>query len=250
MKGPLELLRSASPTALGAVSAIGVAFCSWMLSAATEPECLIHKEGVATPWYALLWLIPIAIFAALPLIAGWRNRLQQASESAEATTRRTLAALHHVYASQADIQLHVRACVMLVVPSGRRRVQTSTAANMDGDPDCDLEIDFGDGVSGHAATQRKGAVGDLRYRPKVGEGASWELSAAHQQAKVRKTLCTIVSVPIFDPVKPDGPLIGTLQIDSDHPIGDIVVDLHDTWRLMGLFAAILAPILKVETPNG
>jgi hypothetical protein len=95
----------------------------------------------------------------------------------------------------------------------RRRVDPELTFNMSSDPDIDLEIDVTAGVTGEAWIHRTPAFGDLTLALQKG-GPTWGLRAT-ETARVRPSLRSILSVPIFDPDNPTGDLLGTLQVDSD-----------------------------------
>ncbi len=103
---------------------------------------------------------------------------------------------------------------MTFSPDGtRRRVHAATAYNMEYDPDRDLEVGATAAASGKAVTERRAAVADLVLL-QITAVPAWGMQAA-EQARVRPTLKSILSVPIFNPEDIDGPLLGTLQVDSD-----------------------------------
>jgi hypothetical protein len=159
-------------------------------------------------------------------------------------TKRFLAAAAHAF-SQPGKKHHVRANVMLV--TGKHRcVQPETAYNMEGDPDRDLKIEAGAGVSGYAFTSRKVAFGDLQLVPAPG-AASWALPPS-VQGKLRKSLRSVLSAPIFDPkdTRPaqDQEPIATLQIDSDEDPSVVWFDSEDAWKRAQFFADALAFVVK------
>ena len=109
---------------------------------------------------------------------------------------------------------HVRANVMSFTERGtRRRVNQATAFNMENDPDRNLEIDATAAASGKAVSERRAAIGDLVLL-QITAVPSWGLRP-DEQALVRATLKSILSVPVFDPNHVNGPLLCTLQVDSD-----------------------------------
>jgi len=166
------------------------------------------------PWHQLAALVIIvALAVTLPALVTERTKTLRSRRTTIKVIQKVLTSL----AQQCGYpERHVRANIMLPDPSRRtRKVDTKTAFNMDGDPDRDLEISATTGVSGHAWNRRRGQIGDLMILSQDA-GPDWGLTD-DEQAKIREHLSTILSVPIFDPGDSHGPLIGTLQVDSDCP---------------------------------
>jgi hypothetical protein len=134
---------------------------------------------------------------------------------------------------------HVRANVMTFTADGRRRtVQRATAFNMAGDSDADLEMGATAGASGKAVLYRRAAVADLTLL-QITSVPPWGLSA-DEQAHVRPKLKSILSVPIFHPVNANGPLLGTLQVDSDLTVEQAGFNKPEAAELMQQFADVLS----------
>jgi len=137
---------------------------------------------------------------------------------------------------------HVRANMMMFSPDGtRRRVHAATAYNMEYDPDRDLEIGATASASGKAVTERRASVADLVLL-QITAVPAWGLQAA-EQARVRPTLKSILSVPIFNPEDIDGPLLGTLQVDSDLTVEEAGFDRPESSELLQQFADVLSLVL-------
>jgi len=137
---------------------------------------------------------------------------------------------------------HVRANMMTFSPDGaRRQVHTSTAFNMANDPDQDLEIGATAAASGKAVAARCAAVADLVLL-QITAAPAWGLRAA-EQARVRPTLKSILSVPIFNPEDVDGPLLGSLQVDSDLTVEEAAFNKPESAELLQQFADVLSLIL-------
>jgi hypothetical protein len=137
---------------------------------------------------------------------------------------------------------HVRANMMMFSPDGtRRRVHAATAYNMEYDPDRDLEVGATAAASGKAVTERRAAVADLVLLQITAEPA-WGMQAA-EQAQVRPTLKSILSVPIFNPEDVDGPLLGTLQVDSDLTVEEAGFNRPESSELLQQFADVLSLVL-------
>jgi hypothetical protein len=137
---------------------------------------------------------------------------------------------------------HVRANMMTFSPDrSRRRVHAATAYNMEGDPDRDLEIGATASASGKAVVERRAAVADLVLL-QITAVPAWGLQAS-EQARVRPTLKSILSAPIFNPHDIDGPLLGTLQVDSDLTVEDAGFDRAESCELLQQFADILSLLL-------
>ena len=137
---------------------------------------------------------------------------------------------------------HVRANMMTFSPDGtRRRVHAATAYNMEYDPDRDLEIGATASASGKAVTERRASVADLVLL-QITAVPAWGLQAA-EQARVRPMLKSILSVPIFNPEDIDGPLLGTLQVDSDLTVEEAGFDRPESSELLQQFADVLSLVL-------
>lgn len=137
---------------------------------------------------------------------------------------------------------HVRANMMTFSPDGaRRQVHTATAFNMANDPDQDLEIGATAAASGRAVGARCAAVADLVLL-QITAAPAWGLRAA-EQARVRPTLKSILSVPIFNPEDVDGPLLGSLQVDSDLTVEEAAFNKPESAELLQQFADVLSLIL-------
>jgi hypothetical protein len=134
---------------------------------------------------------------------------------------------------------HVRANVMTFTTDGRRRVvHRPTAFNMTGDSDADLEMGATAGASGKAVLYRRAAVADLTLL-QITSVPPWGLSA-EEQAHVRPKLKSILSVPIFHPANAQGPLLGTLQVDSDLSVEQAGFNKPEAAELMQQFADVLS----------
>ena len=137
---------------------------------------------------------------------------------------------------------HVRANMMLFSPDlTRRQVHTATAYNMSGDPDRDLEIGATAAASGKVVTERRPAVADLVLL-QITAVPAWGLQAA-EQARVRPTLKSILSAPIFNPEDVNGALLGTLQVDSDLTVEEAGFNKAESSELLQQFADVLSLLL-------
>jgi hypothetical protein len=138
---------------------------------------------------------------------------------------------------------HVRANMMTFSPDGtRRQVHAATAFNMASDPDRDLEIGATTAASGKAVSERRAAVADLGLL-QITAAAPWGLSAS-EQARVRPSLKSILSVPIFNPEDVDGPLLGSLQVDSDLTVEEAGFNKPEAAELLQQFADVLSLLLS------
>lgn len=134
---------------------------------------------------------------------------------------------------------HVRANLMTFTADRlRRTVNKATAFNMAGDSDADLEMGATAGASGKAVLHRRAAVADLTLL-QITSVPPWGLSA-EEQANVRSRLKSILSVPIFHPVNANGPLLGTLQVDSDLSVEQAGFNKPEAAELMQQFADVLS----------
>lgn len=137
---------------------------------------------------------------------------------------------------------HVRANVMMFSPDrARRQVHAATAYNMENDPDRALEIAATAAASGKAVTERRAAVADLGLL-RITAIPAWGLKA-DEQAQVRPTLMSILTVPIFNPEDIDGPLLGSLQVDSDLTVEEAGFTKPESAELLQQFADILSLLL-------
>jgi hypothetical protein len=134
---------------------------------------------------------------------------------------------------------HVRANVMTFTADGlRRAVNRATAFNMAGDADADLEMGATAGASGKAVLYRRAAVADLTLL-QITSVPPWGLTAG-EQAHVRPKLKSILSVPIFHPAHANGPLLGSLQVDSDLTVEEAGFNKPEAAELMQQFADVLS----------
>jgi hypothetical protein len=190
-------------------------------------------------WFSL-WII---LFLVSGLFQIYREALVRRAFSMKArldVVRKLLATLASCFKHLDPL---VRTNVMLVTPDGRpRTVQKETAHGMAGDPDEGLDMEIHAGVSGQAARSRKLTLGDLRYSPGPGQ-PGWGLTAP-EQARIRPTLKSILSTPIYDPENPEGDVIGTLQVDSDEPMDKIFENAERVAYVATTFADALALLLK------
>jgi hypothetical protein len=163
-----------------------------------------------TKWLAM-WFVLLATFSAIPSIAARVNRLQQGRRAANRCIKQVLEACASAMGYPA---VHIRVNIMRFSSDRQRRtVDQQTAFNMDGDPDNDLDLDARGGASGQVVINRRPTIGDLALPLQRG-GPDWGMSEA-EKARVRQTLQSILSVPVFKPGDPSGDLLATLQIDSD-----------------------------------
>jgi hypothetical protein len=63
---------------------------------------------------------------------------------------------------------------------------------------------------------------------------------AAETAKVRQTLHSILSAPVFDPDNPDATPIATLQVDSDLPLEQTQYGQEEIQQLAERFADVVA----------
>ena len=137
---------------------------------------------------------------------------------------------------------HVRANMMTFSPDRtRRQVHAATAYNMEHDPDRDLEIGATAAASGKAVSERRAAVADLGLL-RITAAPAWGLQA-EEQARVRPTLMSILTVPIFNPEDIDGPLLGSLQVDSDLTVEEAGFTKPESAELLQQVAAGLSLLL-------
>jgi hypothetical protein len=208
--------------------------------------CAIGLEHTWMTWRGLPWLAGLVISGALPAFAVHRNRLQQTARAAADAIKRVLAACGRAFGHP---DRHVRVNIMFPTPKNpaRRQVHAVTAFNMDRDPDRDLEIDSGAGVSGEAFFQHRAAWADLTLALAPG-GPTWGLSDA-EKAKVRGNLRSILSVPVLNPDDPDGTPFATLQVDSDEEIAATQFDKPERQNLAQAFADVVALLIQGSDPR-
>ena len=137
---------------------------------------------------------------------------------------------------------HVRANMMtFVADRTRRQVHAATAYNMENDPDRDLEVGATSAASGKAVTERRAAVADLGLL-RITATPPWGMKT-DEQMRVRPTLMSILSVPIFNPEDIDGPLLGSLQVDSDLTVEEAGFTKPESAELLQQFADLLSLLL-------
>jgi len=115
---------------------------------------------------------------------------------------------------------------------------------MDKDPDYDLEMDATAGVSGQVVVSRRPTIGDISLPLQPG-GPDWGLREA-EKARVRPTLKSILSVPVFNPTDTDGDLLATLQIDSDVPLAESGLGDEQKREVAQRFADVVSLLLEVS----
>ena len=137
---------------------------------------------------------------------------------------------------------HVRANMMTFSADRlRRQVHAATAYNMENDPDNNLEIGATAAASGKAVSERRASVADLGLL-RITATPAWGLKA-EEQVRVRPTLMSILSVPIFNPEDIDGPLLGSLQVDSDLTVEEAGFTKPESSELLQQFADLLSLLL-------
>jgi hypothetical protein len=112
---------------------------------------------------------------------------------------------------------------------------------MEHDPDRDLEIDAAAAASGRAVAMRRAVVADLGLL-QLSAGPTWGLRA-EEQARVRPTLKSVLSAPVFNPHDVDGPLLGTLQVDSDLTMEEAGFIRPEAAELLQQFADVLSLLM-------
>jgi len=227
-------------------------FIASLCGSAAKPilaDWIDHPEhfNAASGFEGIGLALGFLVFSAVPAIALHRNRLNQNRETAQAVRKKHLEAVAGAFGAPA---LHVRANVMRVVDKGQsRQVEASTAYNIEQSRCRSLKIGMYAGVSGKAARDRMVTVGDLALAL-APTGPDWGLTA-EQRALVPSSLQTLLSAPIFDPDdKRNGDetkrLLGTLQIDSNLPIGQFDVNNPLTRKKLQDFADVLSFLLERE----
>jgi hypothetical protein len=220
-------------TTIAVICPVGAALVGVGLSSSPGPGLVVGG----------IYVVLLAMFAALPAIAVRENRLRQRRAEAEKFLRRVLLACASSFGHP---EIHIRCNIMRYSKDrSRRKVDAATAFNMDGDPDRDLEIDATAGASGEVEIHRAPAYGDLTQAAMPG-APGWGMRP-HETAKVRATLKSILSVPVFSPSNPAGPLLATLQVDSDEPVE--VVGFADL-DLKGGLAQTFADVVGVTDRRG
>jgi hypothetical protein len=222
-------------------SPIGIA-----LAAIVAALCGIGLDHAWMTVGAVPWFCGLVVCAVLPAYAVRRNRLQQQARAAADAIKRVLAACGRSFGHP---RKHIRVNIMFPLPKdpSRRRVHSVTAFNMRGDPDRDLEMDTGAGVSGEAFLQRRAAYADLTVSTAPG-APTWGLSAV-EIATVRGNLRSILSVPVLNPEDPTGRPFATLQVDSDETISGSQFDKQDRQDLAQAFADVVALLIQVSNPR-
>lgn len=117
--------------------------------------------------------------------------------------------------------IHLRVNVMM--PRSRNRLRVMYTCNMDDDTDDRLELPQDGGASGLCWRTHDFVLCDLLEAKKT-FGPTWCMTK-YQQALVRRSLRSLLSVPIFDHTRfdsskseVDNPLLGVLNFDSDEDL--------------------------------
>jgi len=204
---------------------------------------MLQIEWGATPKQLgriFLWVVLTALFVSVPALVSHWSQTGLSKNLKKQAISKLLSALAKAFGAP---DKHIRTNIMLVSKDGKRRhVDPDTAYNMDSDPDRDMSMDFSAGVGGEAARSRKTAFGDLTLTPKAGS-PSWGLSESEQK-KVRATIKSILSVPLFNPNNPKDKLLGTLQVDTDCTIDEVSFSIEEGWRRAEAFADAVALLLQ------
>ena len=146
---------------------------------------------------------------------------------------------------------HLRANVFL--PSGRGKIKIFYQFNMDEDQDREFEIDMDAGVTGRCWNERKIQLVDLADVSRMANQdpdylmKEWKFRP-QEQAVVRRSLQSLLSVPIFDPRDYDsstntGTLIGVVNFDSDNTIEDIGFNREEVVEIAKHHAEVIAHLL-------
>jgi hypothetical protein len=228
-----DRLKFAAMMVNAAVLSLGGTFAAAICAIGVENA---WQQGTALG--AIGWGLGLVAAIALSSIPVWRNKLDQTKGAAKTCIKNALKACAVAYGYPVR---HVRVNVMLS-QKGRRKVDSATAFNMSNDPDFDIEIDATAGVSGEAYSLRVPTFGDLTVALQPGV-PTWGLKPA-ELAKIRQSLKSILSVPIFDPDDSAGALLGTLQIDSDLTFTEMQFDLPERREMAERFADVIALLLK------
>jgi hypothetical protein len=137
---------------------------------------------------------------------------------------------------------HVRGNIMTFsADRTRRQVHAATAYNMDADPDRDLMVGAHAAASGRAVAERRAAVADLGLL-RITATPAWGLKA-EEQTRVRPTLMSVLTVPIFNPEDIDGPLLGSLQVDSDLTVEEAGFTKPEAGERLQQFADLFSLLL-------
>lgn len=146
---------------------------------------------------------------------------------------------------------HLRANVFL--PSGHGNVKIFYQFNMDTDSDRELEFPIDAGVTGRCWNERKPQIADLaEVRRKAQEDPSYLMRTwkfrPQEQAAVRQTIQSLLSVPILDPADYEQPvytgtLIGVLNFDSDNTIEEVGFNKEEVVEIAIQYAEFVANLL-------
>jgi hypothetical protein len=220
------LERTDSPTP---VQRTPVSFARSLLETALNANVEIHARGIDD-----LYTFPIEVNVStydFDLSSARKQALYQSAKQQagykllrEVAPRnpRVLALMlkeaAELFIKEARFEQHVRANLALL--SSRDTLRIVAGYNMEGDADDRLEFELDVSACGECWTQHDLVVFDVGIYLRT-KAAIPGLSK-YQQALVRPTLSTILSVPVFDPgrfslTREDvfNPLIGILNFDSD-----------------------------------
>jgi NTE family protein len=172
--------------------------------------------------------------------------LRDVAPHSPAVLKQMLKEAADLFAKASGFTGHLRA--NLVLPTSRGTLRIVTGYNMDHDADDRLEFEIESSACGECWTKQKVIVFDIGAYLK----AKTPIPGLnkYQQALVRSSLSSIISIPIFDQVADDAapsgvskPLIGILNLDSDSAT---VVEFEATHDAAHRAALTCAGILQAQ----
>lgn len=151
-------------------------------------------------------------------------------------------------------KVHLRINIALPVEPSKQKLRILYSYNMDNDTDDRLELSINGGAIGKCWQTLNPVLVDMEQAKKTFE-TDWRMNK-YQQALVRPTLKTLISMPIFDPISLDtykngdkNVILAVLSMDSDHDLLNEFTELSrkasgEIRELVDLFSSYIAEELR------
>lgn len=139
---------------------------------------------------------------------------------------------------------HVRACLMMPDAKDDKLKIKYEHGFIGSDLDRHIEIPKGTGCCGQAWLQKQTMIGDLNEAPVGGMPEQWGLPP-DQVAKIRKTLRSILSVPVWAGGD-NYQIVAVLNIDSDNELDQIGFRQKAIQEIAYSFATVIGALIDEE----
>lgn len=140
---------------------------------------------------------------------------------------------------------HVRACLMMPDPKDDKLKISHEYGFTGSDLDRHIAIPKGTGCCGQAWLQAQPMIGDLKEAPVGGMPEQWGLPA-EQVLKIRKTLRSILSVPVWAG-RDDYQIVAVLNIDSDNEVEHIKFRETAILEIAYSFATVIGALIDEQS---